>query len=146
MANQLRCDRGTPLMVWFVAWDSGFDMDMGDGRVAVGSDWMCTLYEMPDKKILVEYRFRYYSPDEGGPFSGKDLKNWNAFVSEGHGPKAVASLMETCRELFDRCRSRPGTTVHDEVPVKEGDILGALRGKPWVHFKTIHPTEEQLSN
>jgi hypothetical protein len=147
MSKKLTCQEGVPLMLWFVAWNSGFDMEISPGKMAIGSDWMCTMYEQPDQKVRIEYRFRYYSPDDGDAFSDADVKNWNSVVSSDSGPKAIASAYEVCRTLFGHCINRPGVTVQEEVPIKEGDILSALKGKSWVQIRIIEaPALEHAEN
>jgi hypothetical protein len=147
MSNKLTCEQGVPLMLWFVAWNTGFDMEVSPGRKAIGSDWMCTMYALPDQKVRIEYRFRYYSPDDGDAFSDADLKNWNSVVSTDSGPKVIANAYEVCRTLFGHCISRPGVTVQEEVSIKEGDLLSALKGKHWVQIRTFEaPSPENVEN
>lgn len=127
----------TPLYVWFVAFDSGFGVKV-NGEESVGADWLCTLSAREDRGTQISYRVRYYSAENPGPFSGKDLKEWRVFDSTDTGEESIQKGLMACRQLFERFSVLPGVIVKEEVPIKEGgDMFSALKGKSWCHFQRL---------
>ena len=124
----------TDLMIWFVAWDNGFEYEMEDGSTAEGCDWLCTVRRRADGSHYAEYRFRYYHPTDGDTWGGADEKSWYTF--EGG---TIDKLREACRLVFSVCqlRDRSSFTVSDEIPVHNGDTLAALRPKPWASIRPL---------
>lgn len=126
----------TPLYVWFVAFDNGFGVKV-NGEESVGADWLCTLSVRKDRGTQISYRVRYYSAENSGPFSGKDLKEWQVFESTDTGEASVQKGLMACRQIFARFSTLPGAILKEEVPIKEGDMFSALKGKPWCHFQRL---------
>lgn len=102
----------TPIMCWFAQWKGG--------------DWFCVLYRLPNGNARVEYRFR----DAAKP-GKEEQKRWYVAESDIDGERGVVEMRETTRAIASG-GALPTSKV-EEVEILDGDVLEALREKPWAH-------------
>lgn len=57
-------------------------------------DWMAHLETLPDGKLQMKYRFRYYDKEDpdNDPFSGKDRKVWMKGVTDKTEEEAIDAI------------------------------------------------------
>lgn len=133
--TEAQMEGAIPCRVWFVSWTQGFGM-LVEGQPAVGADWLATVYRLRNGHIYIEYRFRYYRQGGYDAFDQRDVKNWTSLLSQDTGPEAETRAIEACRMLFGINQMRGSVAVAEEVPVENGDIIAALKGRSWVHLRT----------
>ena len=95
------------------------------------SNWMAELKRLPDGKIKLTYRFRYYEDDQA--FDSADRKNWYTAMTDVGEAKSLSAI----RSLGNVMASAEGTELHELMMTDAGpdDLLNRLLVQPWARVQ-----------
>ena len=105
-------------------------------RVNEAVDFMAGLESMPDGEFKIDYRFRYYDPAVGDPFSpeNKDEKHWYTVKAK----RSRINMIRSVQLLVSRLEAKTGHQC-TEILMKNGEVsqfMAELARQPWAHIRT----------
>lgn len=106
--------------LWFVAWKQG--------------DYLATVTKSKDGELHMKYRFRYYDPDNPGPWGNHDKKSWTEGTIRDKSESRAIGIVDMIVEVL---RETSKADICDKILVN-GDgakAFALMREKPWCHVK-----------
>ena len=110
-------------------------------------DWMGSVYK-EDGKWMLEYRFRYYYPNDPGndAFSVQDKKNWYKFGTKDDSEEDRAKMVQAIEMIMPVMALKYGNKV-DFVDLdcdqSSPKFFFELASRPWAHVKQVSEEEAE---
>lgn len=118
--------------IWFI----------GDGR----SDWMASLFKN-DGRWVLEYRFRYYDPNDpnNDAHSGKDKKSWCRAEGKDDSDETAEKLADGINKVLRPVMEFRYLSKMDFVDMHcrndEPRFIEQLSSRKWAHMKKVTKEE-----
>lgn len=115
-------------------------------------DWMACLSRLPDDRLKLTYRIRYYDSQDPGndAFSGKDKKKWSGWVTKtpvlaSEFEEHITNVRAAAVSLADAGFQPPGYKLYEVV--NNGDFEAFVKKfleMPFIHART--PTGDEAKD